>query len=102
MKIFRLDKKAYHSLENRFSICISESGHIVQTSDSRVRYHIKLDEKSELWVYCRFTRKRDECRDFIKEKKYSRCQVYAAFDQVSSFNKKRQLRSKIFTTKRCE
>lgn len=87
MKIFRLDMKAYHSLETRHSINISESGHIVTANDSRVRYHIKLDEKKSLWVYCRFTKKRDECRDFIKEKTYSRCRVHAAFEQVSSFNR---------------
>lgn len=86
MKIFKLDKKAYHSLENRYEIMISESGHIVQAHDSRVRYHIKLDEKIHHWVYCRFTKTRDEFRDFIKEGKYYKCMVHAAFDQVSSYN----------------
>ena len=86
MKIFRLDKKAYHSLENRFEINISESGHLVQKNDSRIAYHIKLDERREVWVYCRYTKKRDEFRDFIKTNKYARCIVHAAFEQVSKFN----------------
>ena len=87
MKTFKLDKKAYHSLENRFEINISESGHIVSTNDSRIAYHIKLDEKREVWVYCKYTKKRDKYRDFIKTNKYSRCFVLAAFDQASKFNR---------------
>lgn len=86
MKIFKLEKKAYHSLENCHHITISESGHLVARHDSRVRYYIVLDEQIEKWIYFRFTKVRDECREFILEKKSARCMVQADFDQVSKFN----------------
>ena len=86
MKIFKLNKKAYHSLENRHEVNISEAGHIVQTHDPRITYHIKLDEENLVWVYCTYTTKRNEFREFIKSGVYVRCQVRADFDQVSLYN----------------
>ena len=87
MKYFKLDRKAYHALENNFEVNVSETGHIVQKHDSRIAYHIKLDEKIRLWVYCKYTKERDEFREFIRTNSYSRCQVMANFEQVSNFNK---------------
>ena len=53
MKIFILDRKAYHTLENIHHISISESGYSVQSHDSRVRYFIALDKNEEHWIYFR-------------------------------------------------
>ena len=90
MKTFKLNKKAYHSLENRHEILISEYGILVPKYDTRVAYHIKLDEKNEVWVYCTFTDQRDDLRDFIPTGKYVRCMVQADFDQVSKYNWRRR------------
>ncbi len=86
MKIFKLSKKAYHSLENRHEINISEYGILVPQYDSRVAYHIKLDEDNEIWVYCTYTDKRDDMRDFIRTNNYVSCLIHADFDQVTKFN----------------
>lgn len=45
-----------------------------------------MDEQIEKWIYFHFTKVRDECREFILEKKSARCMVQADFDQVSKFN----------------
>ena len=86
MKIFILDRKAYHTLENIHHISISESGHSVQSHDSRVRYFITLDKNEEHWIYYRYERKRNDVGDFILNKKPARCAIHAGFDQVSKFN----------------
>ena len=87
MRIFRLDRKAYHSLETHFEVSISESGHLVNSYDSRVSYFIRLDEKAQAWVYCRYLKTRTEYREFLKDNKYYRCRVFANFEQVSKFNR---------------
>ena len=86
MKIFVLDRKAYHTLENIHHISISESGHSVQTHDSRVRYFITLDEKEEHWIYYRYKKERNELGDFSLSEKYAKCAIHAGFDQVCKYN----------------
>ena len=50
MRQFLLDRAAYHRLENAMQVSISETGHIAQDTDTRVRYYIKLDEVRKTWV----------------------------------------------------
>ena len=87
MKRFYLDKKAYHTLENSLKVNVSESGYIVAINDSRIRYCIYLDQKINKWVYSKYFRKRNEFGEFSLKKSFARCEVYAAFDQVSKFNR---------------
>ena len=59
---------------------------VIRNNASRITYHIKLDEDNLVWVYCTYTTKRNEFREFIKSGVYVRCQVRADFDQVSLYN----------------
>ena len=86
MKIFLLDRKAYHLLEKIHHISISESGHSVQPHDTRVRYYIFLDEKRSHWVYQRYIHKRNSVGDYIREDKISICAIHANFDQITKYN----------------
>ena len=88
MRQFCLDRAAYHRLENALRVSVSETGHIAQDTDSRVRYLIPLDEERGTWVYCRYIRKKDRFGIFIPDGIYSVCRVYANFPRVSEFNKK--------------
>ena len=86
MKIFSLDRKAYHLLEKIHHVSISESGHSVQPHDSRVRYYIFLDEKRSHWVYQKYIHKRNSVGDVTKDKKISLCVIHANFDQITKYN----------------
>lgn len=86
MRMFHLPKKAYHSLDNHHKINISESGQVVIPSDTRVRYQIVLDEKRMVWIYFKYTKERNEFRDFIKENRFHRCQVFPGYETISKFN----------------
>lgn len=88
MRQFSLDRAAYHRLENAMKVSISETGHIAQDTDTRVRYFIKLDEERKTWVYCRYLRKRDKYGLFVIDGNYAICRVYPDFPRVSEFNKK--------------
>ncbi len=88
MKSFTLDKAAYHRLENALRVSISESGHIAQDTDTRVRYLITLDEQRQTWVYCRYKKQRDRYGLFVPDKDFAICRVYPNFPRVSEFNKK--------------
>ena len=86
MKIFTLDRKAYHLLEKIHHVSISESGHSVQPHDSRVRYYIFLDEKRSHWAYQKYIHKRGPVGDYIREEKTSLCVIHANFDQITKYN----------------
>ena len=88
MRQFVLDRAAYHRLENAMSVSISETGHIAQDTDSRVRYLIKLDEVRKTWVYCHYVSKRNGYGFFVIDNVFSICRVYPNFSRVSEFNKK--------------
>ena len=87
MKKFRINRQAYHALENRFQVNISEDGRMVRRDDKTIAYHIELDEEQEAWIFFRYKKERNGFNEFIMEKKSARCLVYAAFDQVCKFNK---------------
>ena len=86
MKIFTLDRKAYHLLEKIHHVSISESGHSVQPHDTRVRYYIFLDEKRSHWVYQKYIPKRSPVGDYLREDKISLCVIHANFDQITKYN----------------
>ena len=88
MRQFLLDRAAYHRLENAMQVSISETGHIAQDTDTRVRYYIKLDEVRKTWVYCRYLKQRDRYGLFVIDKVFAICRVYPNFPRVSEFNKK--------------
>ncbi len=88
MRSFNLDRHAYHRLENAMTVSVTDSGHIAQDTDSRVRYFIKLDEERNTWVYCRYLKQRDRYGIFGKDNVFAICRVYPDFPRVSEFNKK--------------
>lgn len=86
MKIFRLKMQAYHYLEKYHFVCINETGDFMTPHNSRVRYHITLDKKEEVWIYYRYSKTKDSIGDYILFKEASKCRVRAAFNQVSKYN----------------
>ena len=87
MKRFVLKMPAYHFLEKNHHVCISESGDMVTSRNSRVRYYIVLDQKTKHWIYYSFSAKRDFYGDFTLIEPPGKCRVDAGFEQVGKYNR---------------
>ena len=86
MKIFKLDMRAYHTLELVQHVCISESGHSVTRRNSRARYYILLDKVKQHWIYYRLSKIKDDVGEYILINPPGLCIIHAGFNQVSNYN----------------
>lgn len=88
MIVFKIDIHAYHQLERIHYVSISDSGHIAQPRDSRVRWFLYINEKEKALKCVKYLSKKDDVGDHIKEKEEHYCRVQPQFVLLRKYFKR--------------
>lgn len=88
MIYLKLDIHAYHQLERIHYVSISDSGHVAQPRDSRVRWYIYVDEKEQALKCVRYLKDKDDVGDHLKEKEVHYCRVKPLFVLLHKYFKR--------------